>query len=218
MVRAVWSTSSARRKFIGSVILCAATSAVLLACSSSTDDGGTSGTADAGADRRLPGPIHPAASCPVTIETPELLPGTHVPEGTVITYNSNPPSSGPHYPVWANFQEYMAPLDEGYLVHSLEHGAIARLYKCDPTTDACKVTIDSLRKIRDAMPTDPMCDPAIRVRFVIAPFPKLDTPVAAVAWGITYKADCVDVPTLTAFAKDNYARSTENICAPGRSF
>ena len=188
-----------------------------LACSSSSTDGAST-AADGGADRRMPGPIHPAASCPVTIETPELIAAAHVPEGTVITYNSNPPCSGPHYSAWANFQEYSAPLDEGYLVHSLEHGAIALLYKCDPATDACKVTIDSLRKIRDAMPTDPMCDPAIRVRVVIAPFPKLDAPIAAAAWGITYKADCVDVPTLTQFAKDNYARSTENICAPGRAF
>ena len=76
-----------------------------------------------------------------------------------------------------------------------------------PGRAACAPTIDALRKIRDAMPTDPTCDPSIRVRVVIAPFPKLDVPVAAVAWGITYKADCVDVPTLTQFAKDNYARA-----------
>jgi len=218
MVRAVRSPSRAGRKFIGSVVVGLAGTALVVACGGSSDGGGSSGVADAGADRRLPGPIHPTASCLVTIETPELIAGTHVPEGTVITYNSNPPASGPHYPVWANFQEYSAPLDEGYLVHSLEHGAVALLYKCDPTTDACKVTIDALRKIRDAMATDPMCDSSIRVRLVIAPFPRLDAPVAAVAWGITYKAECVDVPTLTQFAKDNYARSTENICAPGRTF
>jgi hypothetical protein len=220
MVRAVTSPSRTGRNLIPrvalSVVVGLAVSALVLACGGSSDSG--SGSADAGVDRRLPGPIHPAASCLVTIETPELIPGTHVPEGTVITYNSNPPSSGPHYPVWANFQEYSAPLDEGYLVHSLEHGAVALLYKCDPTTDACKPTIEALRKIRDAMPTDPTCDPSIRVRVVIAPFPKLDAPVGAVAWGITYKAECVDVPTLTAFAKDNYARATENICAPGRTF
>ena len=214
MVRPVRFPLRAIRMLFGGFGLAA--TALALACSSSSEGGSTA--ADGGADRRLPGPVHPAASCPVTIETPELIAGTHVPEGTVITYNSNPPCSGPHYPVWANFQEYSAPLDEGYLVHSLEHGAIALLYKCDPATDACKVTIDALRKIRDAMPTDPTCDPAIRVRVVIAPFPKLDTPIAAAAWGITYKADCVDVPTLTQFAKDNYARATENICALGRTF
>jgi hypothetical protein len=206
--------------FLGVAIVSAAlATTALVACSSSSGDTTSGGAAtDGGADRRLPGPIHPAASCPVTIDTPETVPGTHVPEGTVITYNSNPPSSGAHYPVWANFQEYTAPLDEGYLVHSLEHGAIALLYRCDPTAAGCAATIDSLRKIRDSLPTDPSCDPSIRVRVVIAPFPKLDAPVGAVAWGITYKADCVDVPTLTQFAKDNYAKSPENICAPGRSF
>ena len=188
----------------------------LLACSSSGSGAGAVG--DAGADRRLPGPIHPAASCPVTIETPDLLPATHVPEGTVITYDSNPPSSGPHYPVWANFQEFTVPFDEGYLVHSLEHGAVALLYKCEPTAPGCADTIAALRKIRDSLPTDPLCDASIRVRVIIAPFPRLEEPVAAVAWGITYKADCVDVPTLTQFAKDNIALGPENICAPGRTF
>jgi hypothetical protein len=55
-------------------------------------------------------------------------------------------------------------------------------------------------------------------RLPAIPFPRLDVPVAAVAWGITYKAECVDVPTLTQFAKDNYAMSPENICAAGRTF
>jgi hypothetical protein len=198
---------------------------VVLACggtegSSSGSSGSSSGAAgDASADRRLPGPFRPAnTSCPVVIETPELLASPHVPEGTPITYNSNPPSSGPHYPVWANFQEFTVPLDEGYLVHSLEHGAVALLHKCDVAAPGCAATIESLRKIRESIATDPSCDPAVRVRVIIAPFPKLDMPVGAVAWGFTYKADCVDVPTLTQFVNDNYAKSPENICFPGRSF
>jgi hypothetical protein len=195
----------------------ATATATVVACGGSGGDD-ASPTGDAGGDRRLPGPIHPPASCLVTIDTPEPLTAMHVPEGTVITYNSIPPCSGSHYPVWANFQEFTQPLDEGYLVHSLEHGAIALLYKCDPAAPGCAQTIEALRKIRDSQPTDPTCDASIRVRVVIAPFPKLDVPVAAAAWGITYKAECVDVPTLTQFAKDNYARSPENICAAGRAF
>jgi hypothetical protein len=192
----------------------------VLALAGCGDDTGNAAPADAGSDRRLAAPIHPAASCLVTIDTPELLPAIHVPEGTSgdIVYDSNPPSSGPHYPIWANFQEYSAPFDVGYLVHSLEHGAVAMLYKCDPATPACQTTIEAFRKVRDSLPTDPECDPSIRVRVVIAPFPQLDVPVAAVAWGITYKADCVDMPTLTQFAKDNIARGPEDLCAPGRTF
>jgi hypothetical protein len=188
----------------------------LLACG---DDATADGPAtDAGSDRRLAQPFRPPASCPVVIESPELLGSPHVPEGTAISYNSNPPCSGPHYPVWANFKEYSAPLDEGYLVHSLEHGAVALLYKCDPAAADCAPTIDALRKIRDAVPTDPSCSSDIRVRIIIAPAPRLEAPVAAAAWGFTYKADCVDVPTLTQFVKDNYAMSPENICAAGRTF
>ncbi len=199
------------------------TAALVGACSGSSDNGGgatTPPTSEAGlVDRgRLAAPLHPTASCPVTIDTPELLAGVHVPEGTPITYSSNPPSSGQHYPVWANFQEFSVTFDDGYLVHSLEHGGVALLYKCNPTDDACKPTIEALRKIREAITTDPLCDPALRVRVLIAPYPKMDVPVAAVTWGWTYKADCVDVPTLTQFAKDHYNQGTEDLCAPGRTF
>ncbi|MDB4946465.1 MAG: hypothetical protein JWP97_5999 [Labilithrix sp.] len=201
----------------GSAWLLAAT--LVVACSDDTVAGAPPGSAaDAGIDRaRLPAPLHPAASCDVTIDTPELLAGTHVPEGTAITYSSNPPSSGPHYPVWANFQEYAAPVDDGYLVHSLEHGAVLLLYKCEDGA-SCADTVEALRKVRDAIPSDKRCDPDIRVRVVIAPYPKLDVPVAAVAWGWTYKAACVDLPTLTQFANEHYAQGTEDLCAPGRTF
>jgi len=192
--------------------------ALVLACGGSSTDPGGSPSSDAGlTDRgRLSAPLHPAASCLVTIDTPELLPGTHVVEGTAITYSSNPPSSGPHYPVWANFQEFTSPVEDGYLVHSLEHGAVALLYKCDPGP-ACTATVDALKKIRDALAADPLCDADIRVRVVIAPYPKLTVPVAAVSWGWTYTAACVDVPTLSQFAKDHIAQGTENICAAGRT-
>jgi len=197
------------------------TAALVMACSDSSDnDAGTTPTGEAGlVDRgRLAAPLHPPASCPVTIDTPELLAGIHVPEGTAITYSSNPPSSGQHYPQWANFQEFSVTFDDGYLVHSLEHGAVALLYKCSPEEASCAPTIEALRKVRDAVATDPKCDPTIRARVVVAPYPKLDVPVAAVTWGWTYKADCVDVPTLTQFAKDHYNQGTEDICAAGRTF
>src|SRR6185295_7796335 len=56
---------------------------------------------------------------------------THVPEGSAITYRSNPPASGPHYPVWLRYQEYSEPMARGYWVHNLEHGAIVVLYRTD---------------------------------------------------------------------------------------
>lgn len=221
MVRRV--RPSLLRSSLSLALVTIVTGVAVSACSSDDDAGSSSGSSgsgsgDASTDRRLAEPYRPAASCPVVIESPENLGGQHVPEGTAITYNSNPPSSGPHYPVWANFKEYSTPLDEGYLVHSLEHGAVALLYKCDPAAPECAPTIEALRKIRDSIATDTRCSSDIRVRIIIAPFPRLEVPVAAAAWGFTYKADCVDVPTLTQFVNDYYAKSPEDICAPGRSF
>ncbi len=171
---------------------------------------------DAGRVDRLPAPLHPSASCPVVIDTPELLPSPHVAEGTPITYNSNPPTSGPHFAMWANYQEFTTPVPRGYLVHSLEHGGVLLLYRCADAA-SCPDVAAGLRKVRDAVPTDSRCDAATRARVVIAPDPGLDVPVAAAAWGWFYKADCVDLPTLQSFAKDRYARGPEDTCAPGQT-
>lgn len=204
--------------------IAAAPFVALPACGGDEDaSGSSSGTtvADASLDAppRQP-PFRPAASCEVVIEAPALMTSPHVPEGTAITWNSNPPSSGPHYPIWAHFQEYASPVQRGYLVHSIEHGAVLLLYKCDLAADAggCPAIVEQLRQIRDAAQTDAKCDPSTRVRIILAPDPDLDVPVAAAAWGFTYKAACVDKPTLEAFVRDNYAKGPEDFCNAGQSF
>jgi hypothetical protein len=161
-------------------------------------------------------PWHPDASCPVTIDSPPLLPGTHVAIGSDVEWNSNPPSSGPHYPVWAAYQAYGSPVPRGYYVHDLEHGAIVLLYHCGDA--GCPDVVAALHAVSDAVPDDPMCTAAgqgVRVRTIITPDPLLDVPVAAVAWGWTYKAECADFATLKAFALEHYGRGTEALCANG---
>jgi len=177
------------------------------------------GTAEAAAPvcAETPPPDRPAAACDVTIESPPLRVSLHVPEGTPVAYCSNPPSSGDHYPVWAAFQEYSMAVDWPYLVHSMEHGAVVLLYKCDPP--GCPEIVEQLRNVRDNAAIDPMCIPhGGRNRIIIAPSPTIPTKVAAAAWGKTYKAACVDMPTLEAFVRDNYAKGPENLCDPGRTF
>lgn len=163
-------------------------------------------------------PYHPDASCLVTIDTPPLLPATHVAIGTDVSYDSNPPSSGPHYPIWAAFQEFQAPVDRRYYVHDLEHGAIVLLYNCALASggDAgCEALVQGLRDAVTSLATDPLCDPSIRVRTVITPDPLIASPVAAAAWGWTYNAACLDAPTLRQFAKDHYGQGPEQVCAQG---
>ena len=53
------------------------------------------------------------------------------------------------------------------------------------------------------------------MRFVLTPDPLIDHPVAACAWGWTYNADCLDLPTLEEFAKAHYGQAPENFCTNG---
>lgn len=55
----------------------------------------------------------------------------HVPMGEKVDYNSNPPTSGPHYEDWVRSGVYETPKDDGYLIHSLEHGYVIMSYNCD---------------------------------------------------------------------------------------
>ena len=54
----------------------------------------------------------------------------HVTDIAGVNYNSNPPTSGPHFPVWAKRGVYDRFISDGYLIHSLEHGYIILSYDC----------------------------------------------------------------------------------------
>lgn len=160
----------------------------------------------------------PEAGCLVALDAPPLLPAVHVAIGTDIVWDSNPPSSGPHYPVWAAFQAYSSPVPRGYYVHDLEHGAIVFTYNCALIDADCASVAAALQAASDAVPDDPLCaaeGTGVRVRTVITPDPLLDVPVAAAAWGYTYKADCVDLPSLIAFATEHYGNGPELLCSQG---
>src|SRR5438874_921600 len=66
---------------------------------------------------------------PVTYSDPgiETFPNegnTHVPVGTVISYRTDPPTSGNHYPDPQPGGFYTSPILPGFLVHSMEHGGV----------------------------------------------------------------------------------------------
>jgi hypothetical protein len=168
---------------------------------------------------RLDEPYFPDASCWVEIDSPPLQPAGHVPVGTDIQWDSNPPSSGPHFPVWAAYQAYTTPVPRGYYVHDEEHGGVVLLYTCaDAAGPACPDVAAALQQVSDAVPDDPLCTAAgqgVRVRTVITPDPLLDVPVAAAAWGWVYKAQCVDLPTLEAFVLAHYGQGPEVLCNNG---
>jgi Protein of unknown function (DUF3105) len=212
--------STVKKRFLLLLALSTIGFATVVSCKHSSDTAEDPGDGAVVCQPTPPG-TKPQASCDVTLETPPIqaLAARHVPEGSPVTYCTNPPSSGSHYPIWAQFQEYDHPIPTGYLVHSLEHGAVILYWKCDaPDGAACTAppgVLTALRKVRDDTPTDGICDPSIRVRIIIAPSTTIETPIAAAAWGALYHAQCADVPTLEAFVHDHYGHGTEDLCVPG---
>lgn len=55
----------------------------------------------------------------------------HISDIYGIEYNSNPPTSGKHFPVWLKKGVYNQVISDGYLIHSLEHGYVVISYNCD---------------------------------------------------------------------------------------
>jgi hypothetical protein len=138
----------------------------------------------------------------------------HIAICTPLTYATNPPSGGNHWPIWGAFKKYTEVLPREMYVHDLEHGAIVFTYNCP---SGCPDVVTALGSVFDGM-ADPLClsipgGPPARV--VLTPDPDLPTPIAASAWGATYTATCIDVPSLRAFANANYGKGREVLCTDG---
>ncbi|MCE9571749.1 MAG: DUF3105 domain-containing protein [Deltaproteobacteria bacterium] len=167
---------------------------------------------DARQDAPLDGAPGDAAACVTTTEAFPLAAGTHVPVCSGVTYPTNPPTSGAHYPVWAKYQAYSAPVSRPFWVHDLEHGAVVVSYNCPA---GCDAEVAALIAYLDARPADPLCTAPVRNRFVVTPDPLLDTTFAASAWGFALRSTCFDLPALGAFIDAHYAHAPENLCADG---
>jgi hypothetical protein len=105
------------------------------------------------------------------------------------SYNSSPPSSGPHCNEWGSYAVYGedAPLPACNFLHNLEHGAVVLLYNCP---DGCADQVEALEQLIAAAPADPDC--GAQKRLLLTPYAEMDATIAAVAWGFTWTADCLD--------------------------
>ena len=86
---------------------------------------------------------------------------------TPVTYAQTPPVGGEHAPAWLNCGIYDKPVANENAVHSLEHGAVWVTYR----PGLSQAQVDLLRK---AMPD---------TYTILSPFPGLNSPVVASAWG-----------------------------------
>ncbi len=118
------------------------------------------------------------SSVPLHIKTYPALTRTHIKLGTKVTYNSDPPTSGPHYPDWAKSGVYDKPVDDRFLVHSLEHGYIIISYDCQTSQNPLSFSdCSSLKKqLSDIAQEKKLW------KLIVVPRPKLDTKIALTAW------------------------------------
>ena len=135
---------------------------------------------------------------------------THLAMCSDVTYDSNPPSGGNHYGVWAAFQSYDFAVPDGFLVHALEHGAVVFWYNCP---DGCADEVAQAEAMINALPLDPLCAGlGTPRRTVLVPSPKLDARWAASAWGFLEKADCFDADALRSFYLAHFGQGPEALC------
>lgn len=179
---------------------------------------GVGGEADPGGDLEE---LHPdaeplpgQAECIVRVRSNiPVAAAHHLPICTEIDYPTSPPSGGDHWPRWAAFDTYDAPIRHEILTHDLEHGAILMLHDC---ADCGSAITDAFADAQEEHGIDQKCVGTGPIaRFLVAPDPALDYPLAMSAWGATYNATCIDPPSIQAFVEAHYGRATEDICAPG---
>lgn len=120
---------------------------------------------------------------------------THVAEGTDIIYkNSNPPTSGNHWPQPARWGFYLSPLPDEQLVHNLEHGGIWISYN-----DVDEETKSKLGAIASKYP----------LAVIITPRPENDDKIAVASWGRLLKLDSLDEQLVEKFITSNINKAPE---------
>jgi Protein of unknown function (DUF3105) len=117
----------------------------------------------------------------------------HVDEGSVISYQNNPPASGTHYPVTAPYGVSEQTIPPGYWVHNLEHGGVVVLYNC---AEPCP---DVVAQLRDAFVNLPRSRAFNRVKLVATPYPGMSSKIAFAAWGKIQELDEFDYDQLLRF-------------------
>lgn len=124
-----------------------------------------------------------------------ILGTEHIPVGASHpAYNSNPPTSGWHYPQPANWSVYQQELVDEQVVHNLEHGGIWISYK-----DIDQETKSNLE--------------AIGKRYsgsvVVAPRSLNDAKIILASWGRLEKLESFDEARIVDFIKANKNKSPE---------
>lgn len=109
----------------------------------------------------------------------------HVADGAKVEYRTNPPSSGNHYGVPANWGVYDHEIPDEAAVHNLEHGGIWISYKPSMPSDEIKKIVDLVKNYSS--------------KIILTPRAKNDLPIALVSWGRIHKLDSFNEDVIKNF-------------------
>ncbi len=112
-------------------------------------------------------------------------------------YNSNPPTSGPHYAEPANWGLYDTPLPDEQLIHNLEHGGIWISYR-----DVANQEL--VNQLRDIVGN-------YSVKVIVTPRPQNDSEIAVAAWGRLLKLEEFDGSQIKDFIKAFINKGPEQV-------
>lgn len=133
-------------------------------------------------------------------QTAENLGGGHVNEGTIVDdYNTDPPTSGQHYPSTAPWGVHDEPVQNEYQVHNLEHGGIVIQYNASLSEEE----ISQLEEITN------QCD----VKLLLAPRPDMEQRIALTAWTHYEYLDAVDTDKIQEFIDAYVDKGPEQIAS-----
>ena len=103
-----------------------------------------------------------------------------------ITYPRLPPAGGNHAPVWLNCGVYDVAVPNEMAVHSQEHGAVWIAYHPNLPGDQ----VETLRQLGRS-----------QTYVIVSPFPNLEAPVIASAWGRQQRFATAGDPALREFIR-----------------
>lgn len=109
-------------------------------------------------------------------------------------YNSNPPTSGPHWATPADWGVYPGAMVDEQLVHNLEHGGIWISYK--------SIDADTLAKLEAIAKANPGS-------VIMSSRDVNDSPIALASWTRLLKLDSYDETKILDFIRANKNKSPE---------
>jgi hypothetical protein len=136
---------------------------------------------------------------------PIMVSDPHIPvDSNPGEYNSNPPTSGPHYAEEARagfFDNNNYQYPAGYLVHNLEHGYVIFWYNCDLLDESGCVNLKE--RIKTTM------DDLGGTKLIAYPWNSLDVPLVMTSWGRLQRFETFDAEQAKAFYRSNLNKSPE---------